>query len=367
VIKIKYRIPILKTNIPPSKILIPKIKSVLYSGVINEGKHVYRFEDLFKKKFNYNNVLAVSSGTAALHIAFILSEIKKGDEVITSPITAEPTNVAILQSGGKPVFADVDSSTGNICPKSIIKLINKKTKAICVVHYAGYPADILKIKSIAKKNNLILIEDCAHAIGAKVNNKFVGSFGDFSIFSFQAAKHITTIDGGILVIKNKNYLQKAKQIRWFGLKKNISREKNRIKYLGYKYNMTNISAIIGIQQLRYFNKVIKLNISNGIFFDKNISKIKNLEIIKKSNTSKPSYWLYTILTAKSKKLILSLNKNKIEASKVHLPNYLHPIFNFKKKLPGAIKFYSKLVHIPCGYWVKNTERKRILDVLKEFK
>jgi len=363
----KNKTPILKVSLPKKKLLIPKLSKILYSGKIAEGKAVYDFEKNFKKKFQFSKyeALAVSSGTAALHMAFILCGIKKNDEIISSPITAEPTNISILQAGGKVKFADVNPLTGNLDPKSVEKKINKKTKAICVVHYGGYPAEIIKLMNIAKKYKLYLIEDCAHALGAKVSNRFVGSFGDFSVFSFQAVKQITTIDGGVLLIKNKKFYSRAKKIRWFGLTKNLPRIKNRIKNLGFKYNMTNVSATIGIEQLKEIDNLNKKNIKHAKIFEKIIKKNKYLKFSIPLKNSKSTYWLFNLLTNNSKDLINKFSRAGIEASKVHLPNYLHPIFNSSNvKLSGCEEFYKNILHIPCGWWLKKKDINKIRKILE---
>ncbi|WP_099340004.1 DegT/DnrJ/EryC1/StrS family aminotransferase [Candidatus Fonsibacter ubiquis] len=366
----KNKIPLLKVSLPKKKILISKLSKTLYSGNIAEGKIVYEFEKNFQKKFNYinYNVLAVNSGTAALHIAYMLCKIKKGDEIISSPVTAEPTNIAILHAGGRVRFADVNPLTGNLDPKSVEKNINKNTRAICIVHYGGYPAEVDKIKKIAKKYKLYLIEDCAHALGAKISNKFVGSFGDFSIFSFQAVKQITTIDGGILLIKNKKFYKKAKRIRWFGLTKSLARSKNRIKDLGYKYNMNNITAVIGKLQLKQINKLNSISIKNARLFEKAIKSNPNLQNSPIAKNNKSVYWLFNVLTKNSLRLIKKLNYFGIEASKVHVLNNIHPIFNSNKlNLKGCEEFYKKILHIPCGWWLKKSKRNIIINILKNFK
>ncbi|MDB6047255.1 MAG: UDP-4-amino-4-deoxy-L-arabinose--oxoglutarate aminotransferase, partial [Pseudomonas sp.] len=194
-------IPLVKVAMPSRDRLMPALESVLYSGMIAEGEFVYQFEKRFSEQFKLKNVLATSSGTAALHLAFLLSGVMPGDEVITTSMTAEPTNTTILQVGAKPVFADVDATTGNLFPASVEALITTNTKAICVVHYAGYPASLKELRNIADRYSLSLIEDCAHALGAEYDDQPIGSIGDYAIFSFQAIKHMTTVDGGMLVIK----------------------------------------------------------------------------------------------------------------------------------------------------------------------
>jgi perosamine synthetase len=349
---------------PPRESLIPKLEEVLYGGFIGEGQLVYDFEDAFKLKFDYSNVTAVSSGTAALHIAYKLSGISYGDEVITTSMTAEPTNTTILNLGAKPIFADIDPQNGNICPDSINSKISKKTKAICVVHYAGYPVDILKIRKIADDNNIFLIEDCAHALGAKVGNKFIGSIGDFAIFSFQAIKHMTTLDGGMLVIKNDSLVEKSKELRWFGLQKGVPREQTNIKQAGYKFNMNNVAALIGLEQLIIIDEAIKKHKENGRFYDEAFKNIDGIEPGKIYSDSESSYWIYTLLSKKNEEIRQNLEQNGIFASKLHKPNHLHTVFDSVHHiLPKLDKFYRELLHIPCGWWVSDSDRNKIAEIV----
>lgn len=360
----KDPVPLVKVLMPPKECLMEKLEEVLYSGMIAEGRHVYEFEENFSDTFKLNNVVAMSSGTAALHSALYLSGIRNGEEVITTPMTAEPTNLAILHAGGKPIFADVDPTNGNICPDSIESLISTKTKVILVVHYAGYPVNILKIRDIADKNNLILIEDCAHSLGASANNKPIGSFGDFAIFSFQAIKHMTTVDGGALIIKNPELLERAKRFRWFGLSKSISREENNIYEIGFKYNMHNVAAIIGTIQLRNILGKINSHIENANYYNQELSKDSSCFPARVYSNTQPSYWLYTFLTKNSQSIIERLNTNNVMASKLHKPNNLHTIFNSKNiSFPGLNEFYQSLVHIPCGWWVDSETREKIVALI----
>ena len=359
-------IPLVKVGLPPVNELMPALEDVLYSGMIAEGEAVYQFEHEFKNSFGIKCGISMSSGTAALHAALFLSGVKAGDEVITTSMTAEPTNTTILQVGAKPVFADVDVYNGNISPESIENKITSKTKAILIVHYAGYPVQLAKIKKIADVNGLKLIEDCAHALGAKYNNAPIGSYGDFSIFSFQAIKHMTTIDGGFLVIKDEKNLLRAKKFRWFGMEKGVARTEVDITELGYKYNMQNISATLGLNQLKYINQRINIHIDNGKYFNEKLSEIKGLKIAKFDDNAEPSYWLYTLLTDNSDDVISTLTENGIMASKLHRPNHYHTIFTaFAGELPQLEQFYTSLVHIPCGWWVSECDRERIANILKK--
>ena len=269
-----------------------------------------------------------------------------------------------MQTGAKPIFADVDVENGNILVSSIEEKITEKTKAILVVHYAGYPVDIKRIRKLADKHNLLLIEDCAHALGATFENKYVGTFGDFSIFSFQAIKHLTTIDGGFLSMKDGKKLRIAKQVRWFGLEKGVDRTQANITRQGYKYNMNNVAAEIGISQLKTIDIRLNKYKENGKYYNENIAKISGLKSAKILTGAEPSFWLYTLLCEEPDNIIECLKKIGVMASKLHRPNHLHQIFgNGVQKLPYLDEFYKQMVHIPCGWWVREEDRENIINCL----
>jgi dTDP-4-amino-4,6-dideoxygalactose transaminase len=359
-------LPIVKVSLPPKEILMKELENVLYSGMIAEGEAVYQFEEQFAANFGLPFALAMSSGTAALHAALVHCNVSVGDEVITTSMTAEPTNVAILQVGAIPVFADVDPSSGNLDPFSIEQKITPKTKAIMVVHYAGIPARMKEIRVIADKFNLPIIEDCAHALGALYAGEGIGNVGYFAIYSLQAIKHMTTVDGGMLVCKNKELIPNLKKFRWFGLQKGVPRTEVDITSIGYKYNMNNVTATFGLVQLKTIReRVIDLHIQNGRFFDDAISKIPGLSVATFDEFSDPSYWLYTILSDDSDNVERLLASVQVSASKLHRPNHLHSIFKpFTNGLPQLDIYYKRMIHIPCGWWVTPEIREQIVETLK---
>lgn len=358
-------LPLVKVFLPPKESLFPALESVLYSGQVAEGQQVYEFEEEFGKQFGLPNVLAMSSGTAALHAALTLAGVRPGDEVISTPMTAEPTNMSILYCGAKVVWADIDPTSGNIDPKSIRQSITAKTKAIIVVHYAGYPVRLAEIRAIADEFKIPLIEDCAHALGATYDGKSIGTLGDFGIFSFQAIKHMTTVDGGALTIANPKLMTAAKKFRWFGMLKGVPRTEVDIQSIGYKYNMNNVNATIGLVQLKHISTVLDRHISNGLYYDTQFQSIPGLDFARCDAAAKPSYWLYTLLTDHAEDIEKALNAADIVASKLHRPNNYHSIFcSSEKLLPGLDQFYRRLLHIPCGWWVSDADRKRIVAVVK---
>jgi len=359
-------IPLVKTNIPSRERLMPELEKVLYSGYVAQGEQVELFERSFEKFIGAGYSLSVNSGTAALHIGLLLIGVNEGDEVISTALTAEPTNVAIKMVGARIRYADVDINTGNIDPISIEDNINERTKAIMVVDYAGTPVNVPEIQRISKKHNIPVIHDAAHAIGAKFNGLKTGSHFPYTIFSLQAIKHLTTIDGGILQLSSKDDYEKGKLIRWFGIDKNLSRLDNNIQFQGYKYHMNNVNAAIGLVQMNYIDGIIDAHIDNGKYFDKELQNIPGLELLNYYPNSQSTYWLYTMKVENRDAFIQKLVQNGIMASELHKRNDLHDYLNdFNQKLPVLDEFYSKLVHIPCGWWVTKDQRERIVEVIKE--
>lgn len=357
---------LIKTSIPPREILMPKLEEVLYSGYIAQGELVEQFERKFEEYIGGGFTLSLNSGTAALHIALILAGVSEGDEVISTALTAEPTNVAIKMVGAKIRWADIDYTTGNISAVAIEKVINAKTKAIIVVDYAGIPVDVSGIQALSLKYNIPVIEDAAHALGAKYKGKKTGNHFPFTVYSFQAIKHLTTIDGGALQILDKDLYEKGKLIRWFGLDKKSSRLDNDIQFQGYKYHMNNVNATIGLIQLESIKNLVQRYIENGKYFDEQLKNVKGVELLEYYPDSEPSYWLYTLKVENREGFVKMMGDNDIMASELHKRNDLHTYLNdYPTKLPNLDLFYSKMVHIPCGWWVTDQDREKIVTLIKQ--
>jgi perosamine synthetase len=359
-------LPLIKTYIPPREILIPKIEEVLYSGYIAQGEAVENFERKFEEFIGSGYTLSLNSGTAALHIALILAGVKEGDEVISTAMTAEPTNVAIKMVGAKVRWADVDYETGNISAKAIENTINEKTKAIIVVDYAGTPVDVKSIQEISLKYNIPVIEDAAHALGTTYNGKKTGNHFPFTVFSFQAIKHLTTIDGGALHIQDKELYEKGKLIRWFGLDKKLTRLDNDIQIQGYKYHMNNVNATIGLVQLETIEELLQQYRTIGKYLDVNLNGLTGLETVVHYPNSESSYWLYTLKVDRRDDFIKMMADNGFMASEIHKRNDLHTYLNdYPAEMPNLDKFYSRLVHIPCGWWVTIEDCDKMIELIKK--
>lgn len=359
-------LPIVKVRMPPRDTLMPALGDVLYGGMLAEGEQVYEFERRFAEQFGLPGILAFSSGTGALHVALLSCGVGPGDEVVSTSMTAEPTNTTILQVGATPRFADVDPTTGNLDPASVEAAIGPRTRAILVVHYAGYPVDLHAMRGIADRHGIALIEDCAHALGARYGGQAIGTFGDAAIFSFQAIKHMTTVDGGMLALRDASHMRSARKLRWFGLEKGVPRTEVDITRAGYKYNMNNVTATIGLAQLDVIDPAIARHIDNGRFFDAELSGIPGLSVVPIEAGSEPSYWLYTLLAEDSDAVERCMADIGVMASKLHRPNHFHSVFApYRRDLPGLDAFYRRLVHLPCGWWVSDQDRERIVTALRK--
>lgn len=359
-------LPLIKTHLPQREILMNKLEEILYSGYIAQGEAVEKFERSFEKFIGSGYTLSLNSGTAALHIALILAGVKEGDEVISTAMTAEPTNVAIKMAGATIRWADVDYETGNISPIAIENVINEKTKAIIVVDYAGTPVDVKRIQEISLKYNIPVIEDAAHALGATYNGKKTGNHFPFTVFSFQAIKHLTTIDGGALQIQNKELYEKGKLIRWFGLDKNLSRLDNNIQDQGYKYHMNNVNATIGLVQLETIEELLKKYFTIGKYLDLKLTGIPGLETVIHYPNSESSYWLYTLKVERRDDFVKMMTENGFMASEIHKRNDLHTFLNdCPTEMPNLDRFYSRLVHIPCGWWVTTEDCDKMIDLINK--
>jgi dTDP-4-amino-4,6-dideoxygalactose transaminase len=358
-------IPLVKTYLPPKELLMPKLEKILYSGYIAQGCAVDEFEKKLTEFIGNKHCLTVNSGSSALHIALILSGVKPGDEVISTPITAEPTNTVISQTGAKIVWGDIDIKTGNLCPDDVERKITQKTKAIMAVDYAGMPINIKRFQEIEKKYGISVIQDSSHAFGAVYNGQKLGNHFNYTVFSFQAIKQLTTIDGGVLCIKDNVEFEKAKLIRWFGIDKKQTRKENDIYIQGYKYHMNNVNATVGLVQLENIENLLNLYIENGKFFDRELQNIKNIELMNYYPETKPSYWLYTLKVKNKNSFIKKMNKNGITATDLHKRNDKHSIFmNSKINLPNVDRFEKEWVHLPCGWWVTPDDREYILKIIK---
>ena len=355
-----------------SELAKTSVMETLDSRWIGQGPKVKLFEESFSKKFASKlPAIAVGSGTDALHLSYILAGLKSGDEVIAPVFTCTATNIPFLYMGIKILFADIDPDTMNIDINHVAQLMNKNVKAIICVHYGGLPCDMDELQNIADKWSVPIIEDAAHAVGAKYKGSTIGSISDFTMFSFQAIKHITTGDGGMLIVKNKELIDQAERVRWFGIDRNAKQAgiwENDITEIGYKYQMTDIAAAMGIASLQEFDAVSSLRKRLFKVYSDELAGYDRVKIIGNDfDDREHAAWLFTIIVDNRYKLQEKLRDNKIESNQVHFRNDRYSIFkDFTegKNFPNMDQIEDKYLVLPLHTMMNENDVRRVCSIIK---
>lgn len=294
---------------------ITEVTSVLRSGMLVQGKYVSALENQFKEVTKTNYSIAVSNGTASMHLALISLGIGEGDEVIVPAFSYIATANVVELVGAKPIFVDIDISTFNINPDEIEQKISSRTKAIIPVHEFGLPCEIEKIIKIARKHNLSIIEDAACAVGSYFKNKHVGTFGDFGSFSLHPRKTITSGEGGTLITSSKIHYERIKLLRNHGAE--YEHGKLAFKLAGYNYRLTDIQASLAFSQFKRLENILKIKRELVNVYESNLSDNKNITLPKEPNHCIHSWQTYHILLDKSidrDDIIAKLNLKGIQSS-----------------------------------------------------
>lgn len=363
------RIVLFKPNVP--KKALEYISLVLKSRWIGQGPRVEEFERNFENRFGGDcTAISCGSGTDALHLAYLLAGVKAGDEVICAVFTCTASNLPALYIGATPIFADVDPKTLNIDVTDIRRRITRKTKAIVFVDYGGLPADLAELQSISREYKIPLIEDAAHALGASFRGKQVGSISDYTIFSFQAIKHITTGDGGMLMIKDSERVAEAKRLRWFG----IDREKkfngiweNDIVEVGYKYQMNDIAAALGLAALEEFDEFINHRKKLLNTYISGLEGIPELSIVGHEEVSSHAAWLMTVLVPDAMKLRDFLFDCKVESGQVHFRNDRYTVFGGRRHdLPNMDSIENSYLVLPLHYHLSTKDVNRVCECIQRY-
>lgn len=347
------------------------IGDVLDSRWIGQGPRVEQFEQEFEKQFGGDcAALAMGSGTDALHIAYLLAGIQEGDEVIAPVFTCTATNIPFLYMKATIKFADVEKDTLNIDTDHVRRLITPKTKAIVCVHYGGLPCNMTELQQIADEHNLVIIEDAAHALGATYKGKKIGEISDYTMFSFQAIKHITTADGGMLTIKNKEQVEKAKRLRWFGIDrsaKQLGVWENNITEIGYKYQMNDIAAAMGIAALEEFDETLALRQSLLNRYFENLKDVDGIKMVGAGYTDRThAAWMMTVLVDRRNEFQNHLRSKGIESGLVHYRNDRYSIFGGRQKgeFPNMDKLENNYLVLPLHTKMTEADVDYICDTIK---
>lgn len=374
-----------------------EVAKVLDSGYIGQGPKVEEFENKLKEYFNNDKILTVNSGTSALHLAIHLlkapKEIKRslhgsivfddywpgiqhGDEVLATALTCTASNWPILANGLKIKWVDVDPKTLNMDLDDLERKITPKTKAIIAVHWGGYPLDLDRLGKIQEKSMELygfkpaIIEDGAHSFGSEYRGKKLGNHGNMVMYSLQAIKHITSVDGGLLVLPHQELYNRGKLIRWYGIDREGNRKDFRceadILEWGFKFHMNDVNATIGIENLKDADWIISKHRDNAKYYDENLKGVKGVTLLDRHPDHNSAFWIYSMLVDNRDGFYKHMKDCGIVVSQVHERNDKHTaVKEYRTPLPTLDSIIGKVVSIPVGWWVTEEERKYIVDCIKK--
>lgn len=356
------------------------VTEVLVSDWLTTGPKVKEFEEKLARRVGARYAVVLNSGTAALHAAYFAAGVQRGDEIITSPLTFAATANAALYLGARPVFVDIEYDTGNLDPLLIEEAVSTKTRVIAPVDFTGRLAEMDVIMAAAKKHNLVVVEDAAHALGAVYKGKNIGSIADMTIFSFHPVKHITTGEGGAVATDDPVYYQELLKFRSHGITKEQGQLAElhgdwyyEMQTLGYNYRMTDIQCALGISQLDKLDRFVeKRRRIAGEYRERLAGLTEYLEL--PGDNPDASWHLYVIKVksgpAERKRLYDYLHTRRIGVQVHYLPVYWHPYYRelgYEKGLcPRAEEFYSKALSLPIFPKMTREDMDRVCEELYRF-
>lgn len=380
--KTNKQIDLFKVHMAPTA--AEEVAKVLNSGYIGQGPKVDEFENQLKDYFNHDFVQTINSGTSALHMAIHLLKkpncnwpgMQEGDEILATALTCTASNFPILANGLKIKWVDIDPTTLNMDLDDLARKITPKTKAIILVHWGGYPSDLNKVKQIQTQAEELygfkpaVIEDGAHSFGSKYMDKHIGTHGNLTMYSLQAIKHITAIDGGLLLSPHQELHRRGKLIRWYGIDRDSNRKDFRceadIEEWGFKFHMNDVCATVGIENLKHADKLIKSHQLNAVYYDKYLKNVNGVTLLTRHEGHDSAFWIYSMLVDDRNGFYKWMKECKIVVSQVHERNDKHScVKEFKSILPTLDKTIGKIVSIPVGWWITKEEREYIVDCIKK--
>jgi perosamine synthetase len=339
--------------------IFDRLQDVLDSGWLTNGSTVREVENFFSHLLEGRYVAATNSCTASLHLAMILAGISKNDEVILPSNTFVSTANSVLFCEGIPIFAEIDPKTLNIDPLDVEQRITERTKAIVTVHLTGKPCDMRAFTKICEEHELILIEDCAHAHGSRIDGKYCGTFGDFACFSFYPTKVISSSEGGLLVTSHKDKDEKARLLLNQG-RSGIG--PSSITEIGYNYRMNELQAILIAVQMHNLENVVKIRNKMAERYKKNLKSTSGIEMPMLQDNETSSYYSFPIRLLEAPRNVVQekLQKEGIEASIMYNPVHLQPayrnLFDFKPgMLPITEMVCSQLLNLPLHLGMSNDD------------
>jgi len=350
---------------------IDAVVEVLKSGWTGLGPKTVEFEAKFSKYIGAKYAVATNSCTGALKLSLDVIGLKSGDEVITTPMTFVSTNHVILYSGATPVFCDIEPDTLNIDHEKIEELITSRTKAIMIVHYSGQACALDEIRDIATQHDLKLIGDTAHGCGGEYKSKKLDTVSDLACYSFHAVKNLPTGgDGGMAITNNEDYYKRMMKQRWLGIDKSTWARSGgaytwryNVDNVGFKSHMNDVTAAIGIEQLKHLEKMNDIRRSVAAYYDKNINPTKTV-LPARREYAKTAQHTYVIKVKNRDDLLLRMKENNIACGVHYYPNHLYSVYRrFYRKLPVAESVWKEIICLPCHTKLTEDDLARVVEVV----
>ena len=339
---------------------------------IGEGPRVKEFEEKLRHKFGFAHCVALNSGTAALQLALALCGVGPGDEVITPAQTCTATNMPILAQFATPVFADIEYMTGNLDPSDVEHRITDRTKAIMCVHWAGYPCDMDRIQFVADKYDLPVIQDGAHALGARYKGFHIGVCSDYFMTSFQAIKQLTTGDGGLLAMLDEAKYHEARRRRWFGIDRlNREPQLNGYSYwnqseVGYKMHMNDIAASIGLGNLKDIDAILTHRLLITQTYREELGQVPGITLFERRDDRQSANWLFTMHVENRDAFCRMMQDKGVEVSVVHIRNDLHDAFGPRRDdLTNTDRYEETHISIPLHNALTEADVRYVIQCIKE--
>lgn len=362
---------------------IQEVVDTLQSGWLTIGPKTHKFEENFRNYIGSRHSIAVNSCTAGIHLSLIAAGVEPGCEVITTPFTFAATSHVILHVGAKPIFVDIEKDTFNIDVERIEAAITSRTRAIIPVHIAGHPCDMNEIMSIAKRHRLFVIEDAAHALAAKYYDRPIGTIGDMTVFSFYATKNITTGEGGMVTANNDDFAEKIRLLSLHGISKDAWKRYSNdgswfydVIYPGYKYNMSDIQAAIGLWQLKQLDQFQKKRHEYARIYNEAFKNLPEIEIPYLRSGIEHAWHLYIIklnlerLKINRNEFIKALHAENIGTSVHFIPHHLHSFyqktFGFKYgDFPNSEYVYERVISLPLYPKMSESDVERVIQAVNK--
>ena len=350
-----------------------EVEKTMRSKWINTGKQEALLRKNFSEKFNIPYVVATNSGTSSLRASLAMLGVGPGDEVVSTPYTFIATNTSILEQGAIPVFADIQYETLDIDPESIVKKITNKTKAIMCVHYGGNACEMDAIRKIGRDYNLPIIEDSAHAIGSKYKGDYIGAKGDIITFSLQAIKIITSGDGGMITTPNEEYYKQLKKYVWFGVDREdkkttpIDPLPEEIDILGFKYNMNDITATIGLVGLKHLDEALARRKEIGDRYRRDLVNCSKVKLVYIPPENVVNFQIFPVHVQNRSKFADFMRERGIFINVNNRRNDRYKIFGgLRNDLPNLARADEDTILIPLHCDLSDADVEKIISSIKEF-